>query len=624
MLLDARPRYGYGPGKFDSKDTPMGIVDVAQTLAQIPTLLTLKKGLAPRPLEEKDCYATLIEATANRVPDHTAIIFEGHRISWSGLNAAANRYARALAESGLKRGDTATVFMENRIEFVTTLVALNKLGVTASLINTNLRGRPLTHCITVTGSRKCIVGAELAASLDEVREQLDLGADSGYLWVPDGDTEAPVDWASNLDDLAAHQDAGNLAETAENTLGDNAFYVFTSGTTGLPKAAVMTNRRYMMANVMSHKAGLRCSEKDCIYICLPLYHGTGLMLGIGAAYSSGATVFLRRKFSASKFLSEVREHNATCMIYIGELCRYLLNTEAGPDDHVNPLHTVMGNGLRPDIWMDFKHRFGIKRITEFYGSSEGNVAFVNLLNKDRTIGTTTVKHALVRYDIERDEIIRDSNGRCVEVEDGEPGLLLGHINPEAIFEGYTDPDATEKKVVRDAFEEGDAWFNTGDLIRKVDVGFSLGLPHYQFVDRVGDTFRWKSENVATNEVGEIINGFSQVKISNVYGVEIAGADGRAGMAALTLEEGVSELDLEGFSEYVNRELPSYARPIFLRVEQDIEVTGTFKMVKNKLRDEGYNPDKVSDPLYVMKPGSNRYEPLTREFFEVISKGEAGY
>lgn len=602
----------------------MGIVDVARTLAEVPTLLTLKKGLTPRPLEERDCYATLIEATAARVPDQTAILFEGDRISWSDLNAAANRYARALKEAGLGRGDTATVFMENRIEFVTTLVALNKLGVTASLINTNLRGRPLTHCITVTGSSKCIFGAELAASLDEVRPQLELDAGSDYLWVPDGDTEVDGDWASNLHDLTANQEDGNLAETAENTLGDNAFYIFTSGTTGLPKAAVMSNRRYMMANVMSHKAGLRCSDQDCIYICLPLYHGTGLMLGMGAAYSSGATVFLRRKFSASNFLSEVREHGATCMIYIGELCRYLLNTEANPDDHDNPLHTVMGNGLRPDIWMNFKQRFGIKRVTEFYGSSEGNVAFVNLLNKDRTIGTTTTKHALVRYDIEQDEIVRDADGRCIAVTDGEPGLLLGHINPEAIFEGYTDADATEKKVVRNAFEEGDAWFNTGDLIRRVDVGFTLGLPHYQFVDRIGDTFRWKSENVATNEVGEILNGFEQVKISNVYGVEVPGADGRAGMAALTLEEGVTELDLDAFAEHVNRELPGYARPIFLRVEQDIEVTGTFKMIKNKLQEEGYDPGKVSDPLYVMKPGSDRYEPLTEAYFDVISRGEAGY
>ena len=150
--------------------------------------------------------------------------------------------------------------------------------------------------------------------------------------------------------------------------------------------------------------------------------------------------------------------------------------------------------------------------------------------------------ALVEYDVDNDEIVRDAAGRCVLVKAGEPGLLLGKITEDTVFEGYTDPEATEKKIVRSALETDDAWFNSGDLMRTVDVGFTLGYPHYQFVDRVGDTFRWKSENVSTNEVGEIINGFDQIKFCNVYGVEIPGTDGRAGMAAVTLQDGVSVLD----------------------------------------------------------------------------------
>ncbi|MFU8815739.1 MAG: AMP-binding protein, partial [Pseudomonadales bacterium] len=339
---------------------------------------------------------------------------------------------------------------------------------------------------------------------------------------------------------------------------------------------------------------------------------------------SGASMFIRRKFSASNFLSEVREHQTNCFIYIGELCRYLLNTPAAPDDHKNPLSRMMGNGLRPDVWMEFKQRFGIKRITEFYGASEGNVAFANLLNKDCTVGMTSVRHALVQYDVLNDEIIRTAEGRCIEVQPGEPGLLLGHINEEAVFEGYTNPEATENKIVRNAFEDGDAWFNSGDLMKQVEAGFTLGYPHYQFVDRVGDTFRWKGENVSTNEVGEIINRFPQVRISNVYGVTVPGADGRAGMAALALEPGVEQLDLESFSEHVANRLPSYARPVFLRIEPEIDVTGTFKMVKGALREEGYDPDKVSDPLYVMKPGSSVYEPLDREYAALIARGEAGF
>jgi len=602
----------------------MGIIDVAKTLAQVPTLLALKKGMQPRPLDEHDCIGAMVERNAQRFAERPAIVFEGRTLTWREFNGLANRYAAAFREAGLRRGDTASVFMENRVEFLATVIGLNKLGVTAGLINTNLRGRPLMHCVTVTESKRCIVGAELAEALAEVKHDLPLREGSDYLCVPDRNTEPAGNWALDLHELAPAEDPGNPPETATNVLGDNAFYIFTSGTTGLPKAAVLSNRRYMSSGTLAHKAGLKCTAKDRIYICLPLYHGTGLMIGMGAAFSSGASVFLRRKFSASNFLREVREQGATCFIYIGELCRYLVSTPAKPDDHRNPLTRVMGNGLRPDVWPEFKQRFGIKRIAEFYGASEGNVAFANLLNKDCTVGMTSVRHALVRYDVDADEIVRDGAGRCQLVSPGEPGLLLGHISPDAVFEGYTNAEATERKIVRNAFEEGDAWFNSGDLMRQIDAGFTLGFPHYQFVDRVGDTFRWKSENVSTNEVGEIINGFDQVRFSNVYGVAVPGADGRAGMAALTLEDGVDGLDLDAFSAYVGRELPSYARPLFLRVEQEIDVTGTFKMVKGKLRDEGFDPDLVTDPLYVLKPGSSVYEPLDRDYAALIARGEAGY
>ena len=325
-------------------------------------------------------------------------------------------------------------------------------------------------------------------------------------------------------------------------------------------------------------------------------------------------------------MNEIREHNCTnLLIYIGELCRYLMNTPEKPDDADNPLHTMAGNGMRPDIWLPFKERFGIKRVSEFYGASEGNVAFANLLNKDCTVGMTSARVSLVKYDVHADEVVTTADGRCIEVDPGEPGLLLGHINEEAVFEGYTDPAATEKKIMRNVLEEGDAWFNTGDLMRVVDdVGFTLGFDHYQFVDRVGDTFRWKSENVSTNEVGEIVNGYHDIKFSNVYGVEVPGADGRAGMAAVMLADGVSELDLAAFSKYVNDNLPVYARPVFVRVQPDLDVTGTFKMMKGDLKEQAYDLEQVEDPLFVMKPGSSTYEPLDAEFASTIARGEAGF
>ena len=622
----------------------MGLRDTLSVAVQLPGLLALKKKLAPRPLEERDCFARHVERNAEKFGNRPAILFEGRTVTWREFNALANRYAHRLKARGIGRGDTVSVLMENRIEFLAAMTALNKLGAIAGLINTNLRERPLAHCINTTDSKACIFGEEMTEALAGVKGELPLREGSDFFFVPDpgGDVPDPggevpdaggtspeegnpaPNWAVDLAAESGTASTENLPESREVMLGDRVAYLFTSGTTGLPKASIWSNRRFLASAGMSHSAGLKCTEKDRLYLCLPLYHGTGLIIGAGAVIASGASMFLRRRFSARSFLSEVREHRTNCLVYVGELCRYLANTPARPDDRRNPLETIIGNGLRPDVWMDFKKRFGIRRIVEFYGASEGNVAFANLMNKDCTVGMTTSEIALVGYDTDADEIVRDEQGRCIPVATGEPGLLLGRITEEAVFEGYTNAKATEQKILRNALETGDAWFNTGDLMREVDVGYTAGFPHYQFVDRVGDTFRWKSENVSTTEVGEIVNGHPQVQICNIYGVEIANTDGRAGMAALVLQPDADALDLEDFSAYVNRELPAYARPVFLRLQTGLDVTGTFKMVKGQLRKEGYDPGAVTDPLYVMKPGQDTYEPLDADFAAQIRAGAAGY
>ena len=600
----------------------MDIKGFFSALTELPALLALKKGLVPRPNTDRDCIGVALERNAERLGDHVAVITDSGQVTWGELNALANRYAEFLTSAGLAPGDTVSVMMENRIEFLALVLAANKLGITTGLINTNLRERPLIHCITVTASKKCIFGGELTDAIAEVKGELGLAEGADYFVVPEDGGSAP-DWAVDMAAASANLPTDNPAHTGEITLGETAVYIFTSGTTGLPKAAVVSNRRFLMLAALTAKAGLRCTEKDRIYICLPLYHASGLMVGAGSAVMSGASMFVRKRFSASAFLPEIRQYHCTRFVYVGELCRYLISNPAKPDDHDNPLQTVMGNGLRPDIWFEFKNRFGIKRVTEFYAASEGNIAFANLLNKDCTVGMTSSKAALVRYDVDADEIVRDADGRCVEVESGEPGLLLGHINPHAAFEGYTDREATEKKILRDVLEEGDAWFNTGDLVREVDVGFTLGYPHYQFVDRVGDTFRWRAENVSTNEVGEIVNGYEGIEICNVYGVEVPGADGRAGMAAICLS-GDAELDIEGFAQYVERELPVYARPVFLRIQKDFDLTGTFKLVKGDLKRESYNIEEITDPVYVMKPRTSTYVPLDTDYLATIRDGTAGF
>jgi len=503
------------------------------------------------------------------------------------------------------------------------IFALAKIGATAGLVNTGLTDRPLAHCISIVESKKCLVGQELLAAVSGVKGDLTL-QDKDYLWVADPliIVDAP-DWATNFSATLAGMPTDNLPETDEIVAGEIALYIFTSGTTGLPKPAVIYHRKIMSAAKPYSKVGFHAKPSDRMYICLPLYHATGFLLGIGSCLYSGASMFVRRRFSATQFWPEVQKHQTTLFIYVGELCRYLAMAPECPDEKNNPLKTMLGNGLRPDIWDTFRNRFGVKRITEIYGSSEGNVSFLNILNKESTIGTGSVVVMLVKYDIENDEIVLDEDGKVIEVEPGKAGLMLGQIDDRYKFDGYKNAGATNDKILTDLREPGDRWFNTGDLIRTVDVGFAMGLPHYQFVDRVGDTFRWRAENVSTNEVGEILNACDQVEISNVYGVDIPGAEGKAGMAAITLTPG-QQFSAAEFTEFVDRELPAFARPVFVRIEQQQDTTGTFKLFKGKLKQQAYHLDQVDEPIYVRQPKSKQYELLDHGFYEQLINGSAGY
>lgn len=597
------------------------LASIWRTLKDLIFLKRNEKLFVPSPFDTKDSYALRIQAHAETAPEHPCIEFEGRNISYGELNALANRIARRLTDCGLETGDVAAVEMENSIELLAIFLALNKLGVAASFMNTNLRGRQLAHCLTVSEPKLCIFGEELQGAVEEIKSDLPLREGKDFFFVG---TSTTPNWAEDLLQTQAEHSSENLAITAEVTLKETCMHLFTSGTTGFPKAAIVSNRRAVFTSFGLARAGYRAQPSDRFYVPLPLYHGTGLLTGALAAMVSGATVILRRKFSAGHFWEEVRSSRATCLTYIGEILRYLMNQPAQPDDRNHSLRSILGNGLRPDIFKQFRERFGIERITEFYGASEGNVAFLNLLNKDCSVGFTSSEFALAGYDVEADEIRREASGKVIPAEPGEPGLLLGKITPETLFEGYTDTSANEKKIVRDVLESGDAWFNSGDLICEVDVGWTGGLKHYQFVDRVGDTYRWKSENVSTNEVGEILNTYPQVEISNVFGVSVPGAEGRAGMAALKLNEGET-LDLQAFSQYVTDSLPAYARPVFIRELQEMQVTGTFKLKKTDLRDAGFDLAKVAgDPVYLLKPKSTEYEALSGDYLKEIQAGRVGY
>ena len=561
----------------------------------------------------------LVQQHASSNPNRIALLCEDEQVTWQELNDQANRVAAKLEADGITKGDCVSLFMQNRIEFVSCMLGIQKLGAVVGMINTNLSTQQLVHCINLTESKKCIFGEELTQPLSEVTAELNLRDGSDYLFVSDtAETPAP-NWAVTLDIKDDSIQASNPDVTSTLTMGDVALYIFTSGTTGLPKAAVVSNKRIFPLSNMGATMLLRINENDRMYNCLPLYHGTGLMAGLSAAFQVGASSVIKRRLSVSEFWDDIRKYNCTCFVYIGEFIRYLMSRPELKDDKINPIRAIIGNGLRPDIWNSFKQRFDIERIGEFYGASEGNGGFANVFNKDSTVGLGIAPVKLAQYDVAEDKLVYDSQGRCIEVAAGDSGLLLIEVTEASKFEGYTNEEATNKKLVSNAFTDGDMYFNSGDLMKSVDVGFSFGQKHYQFVDRVGDTYRWKSENVSTNEVGEIINNFEDVIFTNIYGVEIPGTDGKAGMAAIVLRENISlaELNIRAFSDHISKCLPSYSRPIFIRILKELPTTTTHKLQKNDLRNHAYHLAQVEDDLLVMKPGSDCYSRLDSDFYDQV-------
>jgi len=550
-------------------------------------------------------------------PDDLALAYLDQRISWAELDWQACTYARWLAHEGVGHGDVVAVIMDNRPDYLFAVMGLAKLGAVAALINTNLTGKALAHAVTVAGSRKVLAGSEHAVKVEQVLDVLDgiRPADDFYVHVEDGATLEQETRGTVINErLGAVRSNGEDEALDERGLrADETFcYIYTSGTTGLPKAAIIRNQRFLGAAIMFGRLMHRSGPGDVIYVPLPLYHGNGFMLGWGAALATGAGLALRRRFSTSAFWDDARRYGATSFVYIGELCRYLLNAPEREDEREHALRVAVGNGLRPDIWQTFQQRFGVPVVREFYGSTEGNAPTLNIAGKPGMIGRLPRGQAVVRCDAATGDLVRGADGFCERVGPGEVGLLVGRISQVMKFDGYVDRKATEGKIIRDVFKSGDRYFNSGDLLH-LHEGRWLS-----FADRLGDTFRWKGENVSTSEVGEILCGAPGVLEANVYGVPVPGADGRAGMAALSTGEG---FDLERFAAYVREHLTAYQQPLFLRVlGEQMRVTATLKQQKVDYRDEGYDPARVGDELYVLS--GDVYEKLDDARYHEITSGES--
>ncbi|HEX4118685.1 MAG TPA: long-chain-acyl-CoA synthetase [Rhizomicrobium sp.] len=573
------------------------LASIARTL----WLLRLVKPNATRSIVD------IVEAQAKKRPRNIAILCLDQVMTYAELDARASRYANWALGAGIGRGAPVALLMENRPDYICAWLGLFKVGAQVALINTNLLGEALAHSIAMSGAKHAIVGTELVANFQAAPFEA-----APALWI-EGE-------GGNLSEaLAAASDRspGKQAR-AGVTLRTRAFFIYTSGTTGLPKAANFSHMR-MLFMMSGFVGALRPRASDRIYDPLPLYHSTGGVCAVGLAFFSGGALILKRKFSVHEFWDDVHRYGATMFEYIGELCRYLLNAPPVALERGHSIRAITGNGLRPEIWREFQARFAIPRIVEFYGATESNVSMLNYDGRVGAVGRVPdylewlLPSRIVRFDVEKEMPVRGEGGLCIECGPDEVGEAVGGMSTRAgrEFEGYTNRADSDKKMLRDVFSKGDTWFRTGDLMRRDEHGY------FYFVDRIGDTFRWKGENVSTGEVGEALAAAPGIREANVYGVSVPGMEGRAGMASLVVD---GDFNLDALPGWLKLRLAPYARPIFLRLSPQIDVTGTFKQRKVDLVRQGFDPSAIADPLYFFDAEGGCYERLTAERHADIVEG----
>jgi fatty-acyl-CoA synthase len=568
---------------------------------------------------ERNPHLTLPVLIGQLADQHEAApALRGHDASFTyrQLASRCNQYARWGAAQGLGAGDVVCQLMPNCVEYPALWLGLTRIGVRVALLNSHLTGELLAHSIRIVAPKLIIVDACSAPALGAARAGLPKGLPC---WVRGQCCEdmQPIEPQLRLQDEAPLP----LPDRSAPLLDATALFIYTSGTTGLPKAAMVSHYRLMQ---WSHWfAGLMdVQPQDRMYNCLPLYHSVGGIVATGATLVGGGAVVIRGRFSAANFWRDVHGEGCTLFQYIGELCRYLVNAPRQAADTAHSLRLACGNGLRPEVWGAFKARFRIPRIIEYYAATEGNFSLYNCEEEPGAIGRIPpfLAHrlpvALLRLDVESGEPRRDAAGICEQCAPDEVGEAVGRI-PAAQparagrFEGYADPEATARKVLRDVFEKGDAWYRTGDLMRRDARGF------YYFVDRAGDTFRWKGENVSSAEVLSTLSTAPGVLDGVVYGVPVPGTDGRAGMAALIVGP---DFDLAALREHLTRRLPGYARPLFLRLLPRLESTATFKPIKRELARAGFDPAQVSDPLFFDSRARQAFVPLDQALYAAITAG----
>lgn len=591
-------------------DLVIQLPKVVKDLPKILNALYYNYSISP---ETNISIGEVFLKTVRKFPNNTCIYYLDKSYTYDEFNNWVNRLANQFLKLGFKKGDVAAVLIENRPEILAISMALAKIGGIAALINTAQKNKPLIHSLHLAKPKLVLIGAELIDNYIEVKKEVDFTNEIVYI-IPNGNTTSTK--IKGIKEFDIESISFSMREPIiqyKIQSQDTNLYIYTSGTTGLPKASKISHGRWIKGYSAFGLTSLRLNEKDILYVPLPFFHATAMVVCWTSVIAGGAAIVIKNKFSISDFWKDISYYQATGFGYVGEMCKYLLNTPIHPLEKNNSLTKMIGNGLRPEIWNEFKTRFDIEQIAEFYGSSEGNIAFFNVFNIDGTMGFSITSYAIVEYDIVNDCIVRDKNGFMKKVLANGTGLLLGEINQRYPFDGYTENSKTEKSIVRNVFKKGDAWFNTGDLVR--DMGFF----HTQFVDRLGDTFRWKGENVSTVEVEGIINQFPGISESIVYGVEIPETNGRAGMAKIIVDETTTKINLKSFYQYLSVELPSYAIPLFIRIADSTETTSTFKYKKHTLKEQAYDINKVDEDVYALI--NKKYTPINSKILQEINSGK---
>ncbi|XP_018058160.1 PREDICTED: long-chain fatty acid transport protein 4 isoform X2 [Atta colombica] len=562
--------------------------------------------------------ADIFRQQVKRHPNKICFIFEDQEWTFQQIEDFSNKIATIFKTHGYKKGDAIALLLENRPEFIAIWLGLNKLGVITSLININLRKSSLLHCISIAKCQALIYGTEFFDAVTDIASSLDAKL-TLYRFGNHPNTMSVGLKEKDLNTLLLDTSAVPPRIQEKSGYHDKLLYIYTSGTTGLPKAAVITNSRYIFITSSLHYMGT-LRKSDRIYTPLPLYHTAGGIMAVGLALIHGHTTVIRKKFSASAYFADCIKYKCTVSQYIGEMCRYILAVPSKKEDQEHNIRLIFGNGLRPQIWDEFVQRFKIPQVLEFYGATEGNANVMNIDNKMGAIGffsriiPSAYPVSLIKVD-EDGEPIRNSKGLCQICEPNEPGAFIGKIlpnNPTRAFLGYVDKKASEKKVIHNIFTKGDSAFLSGDILVADEWGYLY------FKDRTGDTFRWKGENVSTSEIEAIISNFINYRDCIVYGVEIKDTEGKAGMAAIY--DADETLDINKVTVDIKEQLPAYARPQFVRILTKIDLTGTFKLKKKDLQEEGYNPYKVQDKLYYLNAKLG-YQLLTLEVYDQIQQGK---